>query len=256
MNILLKLLALSEAKGENLLGLTINDKKITEQTPSEPWHGDFSCYNNKLTSLEFCPKEVSGYFGCSSNKLTSLEFCPKEVGGYFWCSNNKLTSLEFCPKEVSGHFYCSYNQLTSLEFCPKEVGGDFNCSDNQLTSLEFCPEKVGGNFWCSFNKLTSLEFCPKEVGGNFDCSDNKLTSLADIHKHLKKMNGTFHARKNPIKSNVIGLMLVAGCTEVELDNKEVEKIINKHLKSPFGNRRVLECQSEMLEAELGEWAVL
>jgi len=70
------------------------------------------------------------------------------------------------------------------------------------------------------------------------------------------MNGIFHAHNNPIKSNVIGLMLVAGCKEVQLDNKEVMNIMNKHLKSPFGNRRVLECQSEMLEADLGEWAEL
>jgi len=198
----------------NLLGLTINDKQITEQTPSEPWPGNFRCSSNKLTSLEFCPKEVGGNFGCSSNKLTSLEFCPKEVGGNFGCYNNQLTSLEFCPKEVGGYFYCSVNQLTSLEFCPKEVGGEF---------------------WCSFNKLTSL---------------------ADIHKRLKKMNGTFYAPDNPIKSNVIGLMLVAGCKEVKLDNKEVEKIMNKHFKSPFGHLRLLECQEDLLSAGFEEYAKL
>ena len=135
----------------NLLGLTINDKKITKQTPSEPWPGDFDCYNNQLTSLEFCPKEV---------------------------------------------------------------------------------------------------------GGNFYCSSNKLTSLADIHKRLKKINGIFYANDNPIKSNVIGLMLVAGCKEVWLDNKEVEEILNKHLKSPFGHLRLLECQEDLLSAGFEEYAKL
>ena len=156
----------------NLLGLTINDKKITEQTPSELW---------------------------------------------------------------PGNFYCSYNQLTSIEFCPQEVGGNFHCYKNQLTSLEFCP---------------------KEVGGDFYCSSNKLTSLADIHKRLKKMDGIFYAPDNLIKSNVIGLMLVAGCKEVSLDNKEVQNIMNKHLKSPFGHLRLLECQEELLSADLREWANL
>ena len=151
MNILNKLQLLFKAKEKNLIGLTIEGKKITKQTPSEPW---------------------------------------------------------------PGNFYCSANQLTSLEFCPKEVSGDF---------------------WCSFNQLTSL---------------------ADIHKRLKKMNGIFYAPDNPIKSNVIGLMLVAGCKEVDLDNKEVQNIMNKHLKSPFGSRRVLECQSELLEAGLEEYAKL
>ena len=235
MNILLELLALAEAKGKNLLGLTIDNKKITEQTPSEPWPGDFNCFNNKLTSLEFCPKEVGGGFICSNNKLTSLEFCPKEVGGDFYCFNNQLTSLEFCPEKVSGHFYCSNNQLTSLEFCPKEVGG---------------------NFYCSFNQLTSLEFCPKEVGGDFYCFNNQLTSLADIHKRLKKMDGTFYANVNPIKSNVIGLMLVVGCNEVQLYNKEVEKIMNKHLPNTKGHLGLLECQEDLLSAGFDEWAEL
>ena len=60
MNILLELLALSEAKGKNLLGLTIDNKKITEQTPSEPWPDYFHCSKNQLTSLEFCPEKVGG----------------------------------------------------------------------------------------------------------------------------------------------------------------------------------------------------
>jgi len=184
---------LIEYKEMNLLGLTINDKQITEQTPSELW---------------------------------------------------------------PGNFYCSYNQLTSIEFCPQEVGGNFHCYKNQLTSLEFCPKEVGGDFYCYKNQLTSLEFCPKEVGGDFYCSSNQLTSLADIHKHLKKMNGTFYAPDNPIKSNVIGLMLVAGCKKVSLDNKEVQNIMNKHLKSPFGHLRLLECQEELLSADLREWANL
>ena len=74
--------------------------------------GDFRCFNNNLTSLEFCPKEVNGYFG------------------YFDCSDNNLTSLEFCPTEVNGYFDCSFNNLTSLEFSPEEVKGNFDCSSN------------------------------------------------------------------------------------------------------------------------------
>ena len=151
MNILNELQMLSEAKEKNLIGLKINKKMITKQTPSEPWPGDFSC---------------------------------------------------------------SDNQLTSLEGAPASVGGNFNCSDNQLTSLE------------------------------------------GIHKQLKKMNGTFYARSNPIKSHVIGILLIPGCKKVYLDNKQVEEIMNRHLQSPFGNLRVLECQSEMLDAGLEDWADL
>jgi hypothetical protein len=182
-----------KAKKKNLIGLTIEGKKITEKTPSEPWPGDFQC---------------------------------------------------------------SYNNLISLEGAPASVGGDFRCSYNKLTSLEGAPASVGVDFYCSYNQLTSLEGAPASVGGYFNCSSNQLTSLEGIHKILKMMNGTFYVLNNPIKSNVIGLLLVKGCKKVELDNTQVEEIMNRHLQSPFGHKRVLECQSEMLDAGLGDWAKL
>ena len=74
--------------------------------------------------------EVTGDFMCSDNKLTSLEGCPKSVGRYFWCHNNQLPSLKGCPKSVGGDFHCSNNQLTSLKGCPKSVGGNFYCDNN------------------------------------------------------------------------------------------------------------------------------
>jgi len=49
---------------------------------------------------------------------------------------------------------------------------------------------------------------------------------------------------------------VKGCKEVKFGNKQVMEIMNRHLKSPFGNKRVIECQSEMLDAGLEEWAEL
>jgi len=214
MNILNELQLLSEAKEKNLIGLTIDGKKITEKTPSEPWPGNFNC------------------------------------------SGTKITSLEGAPSSVGGGFYCFNNQLTSLEGAPSSVGSDFGCYNNQLTSLEGAPSSVGGYFSCAYNNLTSLEGAPSSVGGNFGCFNNKLTSLTGIHKILKQMNGTFFVDVNPLKSNVIGLLLVKGCKKVELDNKQVEEIMNKHLQSPFGNRRVIECQSEMLDADLDDWAEL
>jgi hypothetical protein len=172
MNILNELQVLSEAKEKNLIGLTINGKKITEKTPSEHWACNFRC---------------------SDNNLTSLVGAPSSVGGYFGCANNKLTSLEGAPSSVSGNFYCSHN---------------------------------------------------------------KLTSLKGIEKILKKMDGIFYAYGNPLESHVIGLLLVPGCKEVKIDNIQVQEILNRHLQSPFGNKRVIECQSELLDSGLDDFAKL
>ena len=128
--------------------------------------------------------------------------------------------------------------------------------DNKKITEQTPSEPWPGNFYCSFNQLTSLEFCPKEVGGDFYCFNNQLTSLADIHKRLKKMDGIFYAHDNPIKSNVIGLMLVVGCKEVQLDNKEVQNIMNNHLPNTRGHLGLLECQEDLLSAGFEEWAEL
>jgi hypothetical protein len=136
--------------------------------------GDVYLRRRNLKELPLKFGKVGGYFNCYDNKLTTLEGVPKEVSGGFYCSHNQLTTLEGAPKEVGGNFNCSYNQLTTLEGSPKEVGGDFYCNNNQLTTLEGAPKEVGGNFYCDDNKLTTLEGSPKVVSGDFGCRNNPL----------------------------------------------------------------------------------
>ena len=80
--------------------------------------GNFSCYDNNLTSLQGAPKTVGGYFDCDYNKLTSLQGAPKYVSGNFGCDHNNLTSLQGAPKTVGGDFICSYN---TKKFTKEEV---------------------------------------------------------------------------------------------------------------------------------------
>ena len=74
-------------------------------------NGSFYCDNNKLTSLEGCPKEVNGGFDCDRNKLTSFEFAPKIIRGEFVCWNNNIKSFEYFPSYVKSDFYCSFNPI-------------------------------------------------------------------------------------------------------------------------------------------------
>jgi hypothetical protein len=154
-------------------------------------------------------------------------------GGDFYCSTNGLTSLEGVPSHVDGGFYCDSDKLTSLEGAPSHVGGDFSCSNNKLTSLAGAPSHVGCSFYCAFNKLTSLK---------------------DVHKHITEIKGKFYAFKNPINSHVLGLLLIRGVTEVRLDNKQVEEILNRHLGK--GRVGMLMAQEDLIEAGLEEFAQL
>ena len=173
--------------------------------------------------------------------------------GYFSCADNKLTSLQGAPSVVSGYFSCSHNKLTSLAGAPSVVKGDFSCYNNNLTSLQGAPSVVNGYFSCPYNNLTSLAGAPSVVKGNFFCANNKLTSLAGIHKIIKEIHGYADFDDNPIKSSVLGLMRIKGLTKVYLDNKQVMGILNKYLK---GDRDIIKCQSELLDAGFEEFAKL
>ena len=150
-----------------------------------------------------------------------------------------------------GYFFCPSNQLTSLEGAPTSVGGDFACSGNQLTSLEGAPTSVGGYFFCNNNQLTSLEGAPTSVGGDFICSANKLTSLKDVHKQIKKIDGKFYLSSNPIKSHVLGLLLIEGLSEVG-GNQQWVPILNEAIGQFTDKRkRVMWAQAELIK-QLGE----
>ena len=171
--------------------------------------------------------------------------------GDFFCAYSKLTSIEGAPTSVSGNFDCAFNQLTSLKGAPTSVGGNFECSYNNLTSLEGVSTFVGSRFNCAFNQLTSLEGAPTSVGGYFDCSYNKLTSLKDVHEQIKKIDGEFYLGKNPIKSHVLGLLLIEGLTKVDGDQPWVS-ILNEAIKQFDDKRkRVMWAQAELIN-QLGE----
>jgi len=157
-------------------------------------------------------------------------------------------------KYNGGNFNCTNNHLTSLEGAPDHVGGHFACVNNRLTSLEGAPSYVHRGFSCINNQLTSLKGAPSYVGGDFYCTNNRLTSLKDVHRQITEIRGVFACRQNPIKSHVLGLLLIKGITEIRLDRMHVEEIVNKHLGK--GRAGMLQAQEELIEAGLEEYAQL
>jgi len=145
----------------------------------------------------------------------------------------------------------------TAEMSGKPWNGDFDCSHNNLASLDGAPSSTTGFFRCSYNYLTSLKGAPSSIGSYFDCSSNELASLHDIHKIIKKMNGEFWANHNPIKSCILGVLLIEGCNEIIIDDAiKVSKIINKYLPNTRGFSAVINCQSELLDAGFDEFAKL
>lgn len=167
-----------------------NDVKKTK-LPDGTWHVHETLFVNEcnLESLkELNVSIVDGSFSCADNRLTSLEGCPKKINGFFNCSHNKLTSLEGCPQEANG-FYCFNNELSNLKGCPKYIDGTFSCSNNKITSLIDGPESVKMNFFCDHNRLTSLDGCPEHIRGEFDCSHNLVEFDEDTVKKQCSVDG-------------------------------------------------------------------
>ena len=223
--------------------------------------GTFYGNNLELTSLEGAPTEIVGpvktaFFCCYCNKLPSLQYAPVKVDGSFDCSVNLLTSLKYSPTSVGEGCRCDNNMLTSLVGSPTSVGGGFYCGNNMLTSLEGAPTVVGRGFYCGSNQLVSLAGAPTEVGGDFECEENKLTSLEGIHKQIEKINGKFYAPDNKLESHLLGLILIDGITRIEIDNKDIEEILNRHLQQTNKKLAMLQCQQELIDADFEEAAQL
>ena len=136
-------------------------------------NGDVHLSSSNLEKVPFNFGVVTGFFNLYNNRITSLNGCPKKVGNAFSCSSNQLKSLEGCPEKAKS-FFCSDNKLTSLNNSPKEIPLDFFVDNNRLISLEGCPKKISGHFYCENNELTSLESGPEEVGGIFNCQNNPI----------------------------------------------------------------------------------
>lgn len=159
------------------------------------------------------------------------------------------------PKEAE-NVHLPGMKLTELQskFLPEHSRGYCDVSNNRLTSLEGCPKSVTTWFDASRNQLTSLEGIPPIMDDFCAILNNKLTNLHNIHKLISFTHmGFINAEGNPIVSHILGAFKVKNITNLYIDNKQVSKIVNRHLR---GDRDILACQQELIEAGFEEYAQL
>ena len=92
------------------------------------------------------------------------------------------------------------------------------------------------------------------IAGHFYCTNNQLTSLKNIHKHIKCIKGEFHCADNNIDSHILGLLLIDGVIHIEMNNKYIQNILNRHLGK--GRQSVMDAQRELIDAGYEEFAQL
>lgn len=101
--------------------------------------------------------------------------------------------------------------------------------------------------------VSSFDGFPKIIKSSLvfgkDCN---LVSLKGIHKHISEISGSISIFTPKVQSHFLGILKIKGCKSILIDNKAVENIINKYL--PEGD--ILDCQDELIEAGLEEYAKL
>lgn len=144
--------------GLGITSLKGSPTKITEQTIAENY-SDYSCYNNKLTSLEGSPDEISnGGFNCKDNKLTDLIGGPKIVMYRYMCCDNELTSLDGAPLRVGPIHH-------DKELYYDKYGNDvkFICNNNnKITTLKGLPLEFDNLYKLEINTITNMQKCSEE----------------------------------------------------------------------------------------------
>lgn len=75
---------------------------------------DFAIGAGDLSTLEGCPRLVSGEFSCGYNQINSLIGGPIEIYGDYLCIGNNLKSLEGLPKILNGRIILHANHNLPL----------------------------------------------------------------------------------------------------------------------------------------------
>jgi hypothetical protein len=98
--------------------------------------------NRMLGNMKKLPVKfgkVSGGFYCEENKLTTLDGCPKYVGRDFYCYNNKLSTLKGIEKcEILGDFYCDDNNIPPENYIyilTAKIGGEIYTGNNDIDKI-------------------------------------------------------------------------------------------------------------------------
>jgi hypothetical protein len=170
----------------NLLKLPLNFNIV---------EGDFDIGDNELTSLEGCPKKVTGSFMAHKNEIFSLKGGPKEVGGSFIVLHNNITSLEFSPTLVKEDFICSHNPLKELDGINTVLGYIFTgvyipnikCQKyvyKNITTYKYAADFVMKYLDKQYISLTDEEKAFEETKKNLE---NVITKMLDQSTLSKEM---------------------------------------------------------------------
>ncbi len=133
-----------------------------------------------------------------------------------------------------------------------------------LSQIPFMIDEVSEFFSVGHNLLKSFDNFPRTIGTTLDVQDNQITSLIGIHKKINECKGII-LKGNPISEGGLGLLLIKNINHVVYEDKNMSttprgdlalKIIHSYVQTEGGRDCLLECQQELIDAGLDEFAIL
>jgi hypothetical protein len=220
-----------------------------------------------IKSLKGSPSKVLGSYSVNNNhNLTSLVGAPVQVDGDVNIENaSNLTSLLGSPNNVGGNFNISFcSKIMTLEGCPTIVGDKFDASNcDNLISLKGICNTIYGPLDVSYcPRLTSFQWCPSWVGRFNGVGCINLNTLEYLPKTI---SSSFNIRLcpkilDPLEASrlffidKLKAVIISDDPSDDNANTKAQRIINRHLAKPMSNKRWIECQSELIDAGLEQFA--
>lgn len=244
--------------------------KIADNLEIEPissfyYSGQENEYGTIIAELPYKFARMSKDFTIIDSDLSSLKNFPAQVDAYVTLNgNSKLKSfvgdLKKC-KSLSADD-CSIHNLDGLP----EIEMNFSIqSAEYLTSFKGSPKKLLGVFAGGFPYVTSLEGLPEQAGSIIINSGGRIKSLAGIHNIVKQCESMhfsgFDSGITEFEGHVLGLLKINGLKTVSGGHgtfsgykfRKAMEIVDKHLKD---KKDIVECQAELIDADLEEYAKL
>jgi hypothetical protein len=147
----------------------------------------------------------------------------------FFMTPSGLVTLEGMPRIMNNDLVILASYISSLEGCTETVNGYMRIKDaNQIKNLKGGPKFVEGEYWpLNATKMTSFAGIAEEILGGFRFVINDPIPMLDLLR-VKGLNSlTLTATYN------LGRLI---------------KIMDHFIKQPYGNKRIIECQSALIDA--------
>ena len=182
-------------------------------------------------------------------------------GDFTIFGNDIISTTEGFPSKVDGDFSCNYHNIKKVNEMPSIVkGGTVELSNGPLSTLNGIPDIKNLKLHASDSEIESLDGAPKSIV-NLQLSECKITSLKGIHLHGLE-NITALNIIGPIKDGLLDLLKIKFKIRPSIyigniDDPNVYRaleIVRKYIKHDIKRSEILDCQQELIDADLEDYA--